>query len=142
MLLYTVDDHCFCHCHFHCHFYHTTGNKILTVVYRDGTSSNLDMTHKHVEPLSYPLLFTHGENGWCDADKDSISFHRYLAMRMLMPERTDHGMEYGPGAYMKGVTDHGIYLNVNRFQVMSRLSQVYIDEPFTHTQIMTVYSHK
>ena len=40
-----------------------------------------------IEPLSYPLLFMDGEDGWGDEDKEVISFRHYMSHRMLMPEK-------------------------------------------------------
>jgi len=47
----------------------------------------LPITHEHIEPLSYPILFLAGENGWGIDLKPTVHFPEYIVSRMLMPEK-------------------------------------------------------
>jgi len=77
----------------------------------------LDCTHGQVEPLCYPLLFPLGERGW-GKDIPNCDFMTYLANRLLMPE-------VGLMAPNQAGTR---LLNVNRFELLARLSQYYAVE--------------
>jgi hypothetical protein len=70
----------------------TTGERILTYKLKNcNKASYISHCSKYLEPLSYPLLFPYGENGWSiDIAKD-VPFCTYLCSRMLCPERRDSG---------------------------------------------------
>ena len=49
-----------------------TGERVVRFNTIAGKRGELDMISKHVEPLCYPLLFCHGEDGWGQQDSDDI----------------------------------------------------------------------
>jgi hypothetical protein len=65
----------------------TNITKQLTILTKQNGQTSLNMTSTLVEPLSYPLLFLNGEEGWGEQDKDIISFWHCMCYRMLMPEK-------------------------------------------------------
>jgi hypothetical protein len=67
-----------------------------------------------MEPLCFPLLFPYGERGWGnDLKVKNIQLFPYLASRLLRPEPTLFDTFEMP---------------INRFQLMSRLSQYWLLE--------------
>jgi hypothetical protein len=78
--------------------------------------NEIDSTHRHVEPLCYPLLFPHGERGW-SKDLPDCDFMSYLANRLNMPEDD-----------LMAANQDGVLIHVNRFQLFARLSQYYAVE--------------
>jgi len=96
------------------------GNRILKIRRKGSqTTTNIQVTDSKLEPLSYPLFFPYGENGWGDNIRKSIKFPAYLLSRMLMGERNDDGTP------LQVINRKGKLITVNRFQVMSRLGQTY-----------------
>lgn len=92
----------------------------------------IDGTSSHLEPLSYPLFFPFGEQGWYSGlHKKGISFMMYLASRILMPETALHVL-----------TNSGRPVYVNRFQAMSRAMQFYIVERMCDAHIWRSNWHK
>jgi len=89
-----------------------------------GELLNLPLHSKKLEPLVYPMLFPHGENGWNKDIQSEIKYLPYLASRLLMPE-TDPSF---PGGYLLRENKHGKLLPTNRFQLMSRVTQHYVVE--------------
>jgi hypothetical protein len=86
----------------------------------NGRTRTIQSTTDLVEPLCYPLLFPYGERGWSiDLQKlrSKINYMPYLASRILMPES---------GLNVKN--QNAELINVNRFQIMSRLMQYYVVE--------------
>ena len=74
---------------------------------------------KTCEPLLYPLLFPHGEDGW--SRETNIKRGEYMKARLLQPEAE---------LYMTG--KNGNKLQTNRFDIMARLSQYWIIDGFSH----------
>ena len=96
----------------------TRGNKVVRFQMKSKQhTTQISMTSELVEPLCYPLLFTKGEHGWGDCYRKIIKFPAYLASRMLMPE---------PGLTMRSLRNPDVEINVNRFQLLPRLSQTYL----------------
>jgi len=109
------------------------------VVYQYRTKDNAtdfaDASSNQVEPLCYPLLFPYGEFGWgAELKQHKIQLMPYLAARLLQPEMRDLRMPpatdieeryYALNVWNKHDTRE---LNVNRFQLMSRLSQYWLVE--------------
>jgi hypothetical protein len=62
-------------------------SKTITIMTKQHGQTSLNMSSPIVEPLSYPLLFLKGEDGWGEDDKETISFRNYLCNKMLMPEK-------------------------------------------------------
>ena len=116
---------------------HATGEKILSVNLQNGRTGYVDMDSWKVEPLSYPLFFPYGECGWGTDDGKNIPYNKYLASRLLRPEVIGFtSMEGGSGrvyltAPHKSDFDEidndqiPVQLRTNRFQICSRLAQVY-----------------
>jgi len=97
------------------------GNRILTIKRKGSQSTNtIQITDSKMEPLSYPLLFPYGEDGWGENIRKSIKFPKYLLSRMLMGEK----LEDGTPLLIRN--KKGILIAVNRFQLMSRLGQTYL----------------
>jgi hypothetical protein len=91
------------------------------VVYKFKTKDNqnefLNASSNEVEPLCYPLLFPDGCRGWGSNLKISkIQLMPYLAARLLQPE---------PSLILWN-RDQSKQLNVNRFNLMSRLAQYWL----------------
>ena len=129
----------------------STGNHVLRVCLKGSHgSSSIASTSEIFEPIGYPMLFPHGENGWgkdfCSGQRDDgstwkITFPDYLASRMLMPERHRKDcfreMEPSPedladpnfgrfGRYCEQIGGRPFFMPANRFQRNSRLGQVYL----------------
>ena len=89
----------------------------------NGETITIPTLSSKLEPLVYPVLFPHGEDGWC---KDTnIKYLTYLASRLLMPELDS---ESENGFLQRLNKDGSKLLNTNRFQLMSRVSQHFIVE--------------
>ena len=98
------------------------GEIVYTYKLHDETFKVPTMSSQ-LEPLVYPLLFPHGENGWSKAL--TIKYLPYLASRLLMPEK-DPESESG---WLQRMNKEGTrMLKTNRFQLMSRVTQHYIVE--------------
>src|SRR5690606_21890087 len=83
-----------------------------------STCENVPATSAQYEPLSYPLFFPRGEDGWGidfrRSDGQRITLLQYVRMKVLRPEDL-----FAPNAA-------GQMLRVNRFQLLGRLFQVYL----------------
>ncbi|KAJ1398675.1 hypothetical protein B484DRAFT_484083, partial [Ochromonadaceae sp. CCMP2298] len=100
----------------------TTGERILTYKLKEcAAACCIPSTSAYLEPLSYPLLFPYGEDGWCTDISKEVKFSTYLCCRMLCPERRDSGE-----ALASVNKDDSRLLPVNRFQLMARLGQLYL----------------
>ena len=63
------------------------GKRIVQFKVRGSSSwRTVPIIHAHIEPLSYPILFLAGEDGWGMDIRDQIHFPQYIVSRMLMPE--------------------------------------------------------
>ena len=79
--------------------------------------SNIPTTHPHIEPLSYPILFLAGEDGWgVDLKDQNIQFTDYIVSRMLMPEEQ---------LFVRNAANTK-YIQTNRFQLFARVSQYWL----------------
>ena len=68
------------------------GNRILKTHRKGSTDTNtIHTTDNKLEPLSYPLLFPYGEDGWGESIRKIIKFPKYLLSRMLMGEKRENG---------------------------------------------------
>jgi hypothetical protein len=109
-----------------------------TFVYKlKGVSTALQARHNKLEALVFPLLFWHADEGYnprkTTRNRLELDFNAYMRARMLIPEpgwclpcaRPRSGTIPGfPGA----VTAEPPPNPLNRFQLMSRLGQVYAVE--------------
>lgn len=92
------------------------GNRIMIITRKNlNFSTNIQCTDCKLEPISYPLLFPRGEDGWGASIRAIIPFPKYLACRMLMPESDLIVTNQG-----------GKVIAVNRFQLMARLGQTFL----------------
>jgi hypothetical protein len=91
-----------------------------------GQVQTLDMRNKLVEPLSYPLIFSCGEDGWSTSVKGSASFLQYLGTRLLLPEKN----WVAECTYIHPVTGElaTAPTPIGRFQLLSRVGQHYLTE--------------
>lgn len=105
----------------------TTGDRIVTYKLKScDKASYIPSTHELFEPLSYLLLFPCGERGWGSDIAKSFPFSKYLCARMLAGEqgaRLDLTVKNPLRVWNKARTRQ---LCVNRFQLMSRLGQLYL----------------
>jgi hypothetical protein len=107
------------------------------VVYKFRTKDNqnefLNANSDEVEPLCYPLLFPDGMRGWgSNLKRYKIHLMPYLAARLLQPE---------PSLYIYN-QDGTKNLNVNRFNLMSRLTQYWlVDSKIFYTFIYILYTY-
>lgn len=90
----------------------------------NGQTFSLPLHCKKLEPLVYPLLFPHGEDGWSKDIQRTIKYLPYLASRLLMPERDASS----PSGYLERENKSGVMIRTNRFQLLSRVMQHYIVE--------------
>ena len=61
-------------------------------VYTNGATWNYNSAlSDKMETLSYIMLFHNGESGWGWEDRKKIDIRRYVASRMLRPERNNAG---------------------------------------------------
>jgi hypothetical protein len=125
-----------------------TGERIIQVV-RKGCEHTTSIHHTDTlfEPLSYPILFPYGEEGWGEyLSRQGLKFQQYLAARMLMPEKnttsdSNDGIHLTttddtgttsiiPLSSSRGFYGHrdsaGRFYPTNRFQSFSRLGQMYL----------------
>ena len=103
----------------------TTDNLIGSKKYTfsmQGQHHYLNINNCKVESLMFPLFFTHNEDGWRHQNRKQLSFLKYLAARILQPER-------GWTTTIDGITQP-----LNRFMVMARLLQHYILESVARLQ--------
>jgi hypothetical protein len=126
----------------------SNGKKILTIAMKGGQTGYVDLNDERYESLSYPMFNQHGELGWGAKDSQIISPRRFYASRLLKPDlksldpnpitggpdfltaphKTDF-LEYGyvyrnnELFYENGQFER--HLNINRFQLMARLMQVF-----------------
>jgi hypothetical protein len=78
------------------------------------------------EPLCYPLLFCYGERGWGKDIRKSVTFQRYLASRILMPETfLDHNNQRHLIGHYSKINEIERFFPTNRFSLLSRVSQTY-----------------
>ena len=97
------------------------GNRILKIHRKGSTDTNtIHTTDNKLEPLSYPLLFPYGEDGWGESIRKIIKFPKYLLSRMLMGEKKEDGTN------LMMLNREGHLITVNRFQIMSRLGQTFL----------------
>jgi len=97
------------------------GNRVLTIRRKGSLQTNtIHTTDSKLEPLSYPLLFPYGEDGWGEHIRKAIKFPKYLLSRMLMGEKQEDGTT------LLIRNKKGKLISVNRFQLMSRLGQTYL----------------
>ena len=78
--------------------------------------NNLPVTHHHLEPLTYPLLFLDGEDGWGINVSKTVHFPDYIVSRMLMPEE---------GIFVRNEANTK-WIPANRFQLFARISQYWL----------------
>ena len=93
-----------------------------------GSTFNINSRDPNVEPLCFPLLFWDGCSGF-QHDIKEVSFHEYLRARLLCPE---------PNWFLPGCVEPNDIpgwnlptvplLPLNRAQLLSRLSSVYVVE--------------
>ena len=76
----------------------------------------LPITHQHIEPLSYPVLFLAGEDGWGIDLKREVHFPNYIVSRMLMPEED---------LFVRNAANTK-YIQTNRFQLFARVAQYWL----------------
>ena len=99
------------------------GNRVV----RYKLKNDVDRFHqkpalsKFTEPLSYVLLFIHGESGWGISTKQICNLGNYLRLRLLRPERNIDGN------YIEAWSHDGSRkVRLNRFQLMPQLAQAYL----------------
>ena len=93
------------------------GNRVIRFKLR-GTKfwNKLPITHHHLEPLTYPILFIEGEDGWGTNISKEIHFPDYIVSRMLMPEE---------GLYVRNDSNTK-WIPTNRFQLFARIAQYWL----------------
>ena len=111
---------------------HFGGEHILKVIPKNSpdtgtkndmnTVTKISSTDKRFEPLAYPILFTHGEDGWY---KDcGVQFRKYLASRMLQPDLLFDDTYHKYLGYPTRDKKH--YMPTSRFKKCSRVGQTYL----------------
>ena len=94
------------------------GKRIIQFKLKGATNwNNIPTTHQHIEPLSYPILFLAGEDGWGLQLKDqNIHFPDYIVSRMLMPEEQ---------LFVRNAANTK-FIQANRFQLFARVAQYWL----------------
>ena len=104
------------------------GTKVIRVteINRNRTSSIPEDSPKF-EPLCYPLLFLHGENGWSKSISKTVPHSNYMTSRLLMPEiiqvTDEEDAEYLIGYCTDN--DPSKFVPTNRFQALYRVGQTW-----------------
>lgn len=90
---------------------------------RQSTAEAVPATSAQYEPLSYPLFFPRGEDGWSVDFRTSagerLTLAQYVRMKVLRPEN------------LLAPNSDGDLLRVNRFQLLGRLFQVYLVDMYS-----------
>ena len=81
-----------------------------------STWRTVPIKHPHIEPLSYPILFLAGEEGWGLDIRDKVHFPQYIVSRMLMPEDQ---------LYVRNAANTK-WILTNRFQLFARVAQYWL----------------
>ena len=103
----------------------TTGERTLTYKLKGHNKATcIPSSHRLMEPLSYPLLFPNGEDGWDASIAKDLKFSVYLLSRMLMPDKSQGCQPVELLYCLNKANTHN--LAVNRFQLMARLGQTYL----------------
>jgi hypothetical protein len=124
-----------------------TGDNVLsnrTFRYRlNGTYKQLDSYNQLVEPLVYPLLFWHGEDGFDFSNRHLVSYHQYLRGRMLIPEAgwQQHCPLRLPDPDGDGI-DYQVDQPLNRHQLLSRVAQHAVVEGIARSQDYRLSWHR
>ena len=82
------------------------GSMVIQMQTRNNSISSISMDSEKVEPICFPLLFPHGENGWTNERKHELTAEAYIIARMLRPEKIG-------GTYMTAEATHSPYLNID-----------------------------
>lgn len=100
-----------------------SGNRCLRITLKGqaGTTS-IPLTSSLMEPLSYPIFFNRGEDGWGEEIRKKVGFMEYLSTRLLQPEYLADGSPF----LIPSKIDPDELLHVNRFQALARARQVYL----------------
>ena len=93
------------------------GNRVIRFKLKNSNSwKQIPVTHPDIEPLSYPLLFLEGEQGWGDNIAKEVPFCNYIVSRMLMPEEN---------CWVRNA-ESTKWILANRFQLFARLAQYWL----------------
>jgi len=91
-------------------------------IYSDGATWNYNSAlSDKLETLSYLMLFQNGESGWGWEDRKQIDIRRYVASRMLRPERDNTGELLS--TWNLNNTKKVLY---NRFNICCTVAQYYV----------------
>ena len=82
------------------------GSMVIQMQTRNNNISSIAMDSPQVEPICFPLLFPHGENGWTNELKHELTAEAYMIARMLRPEKIG-------GTFMTAEATHSPYLNID-----------------------------
>jgi hypothetical protein len=125
-----------------------TGAMILQVRTHTNSVSDINMDSEKVEGLCFHLLFPHGEPGYTNASKSSMSPNEYAMSRLLRPEKIGRafmtsqtryaaveyvdsrtGQAFAPTEDQSEIEEHQVQgasifpcVRVNRFMLMARLA--------------------
>ena len=92
-----------------------TGSSIMIHMHSSESPAYLEANNPLRDPLAYPLLFPYGDLGWGTGQQYNCDLVEFLRYRLLMPEQ---GLEV--------VTQTDQRITANRFQLLSRIAQVYL----------------
>jgi hypothetical protein len=116
----------------------TTGERVLKYKLKgERCAKTIPSTHRLLEPLSYPLLFPYGESGWSAMNRTTLEYHPYLCSRMLMPER-----DFDDNILTVRNKQNTRDWPINRFQLMSRLGQIYLTDMLSRGIDFRLHWHK
>ena len=103
------------------------GSMVIQMQTRNNNISSIAMDSPQVEPICFPLLFPHGENGWTNELKHELTAEAYMIARMLRPEKIG-------GTFMTAEATHSPYLNID-----SRTGNSFpADEPIADIEMYSV----
>jgi hypothetical protein len=93
-----------------------TRQRVMRFTLKGTTTTTVQMWDPKMEPLSYPLLFSRGEDGWGKdaAHPKPVDFMKYLSSRLLKAE---------DGFELPSKLDPAVPIPCNRFTAMHRLGK-------------------
>ena len=104
-----------------------------------GETNLIQLTSPTLEPITYPLLFNYGEDGWGMYKKQYIKYLPYLRSRILMPDKLDDKTFL---MLPSALYPHEL-IPCSRWQGFARLSQVYmVDMVSRHTDFTLTWIQK
>lgn len=98
----------------------SVNERVIRFLNKDNKSTTIPVYSCKRQPLAYPLLFPTGELGW-GMDNDDI-----IRKSIRMPEYVICRLLHLENIHLPCLLDNNEYIQTNRFEAMSRLTQVMV----------------